>query len=585
MIPHNIIEDIKFRCPVDDVISSYVTLKKAGNNLKGLCPFHSEKTPSFTVFPQTQSYYCFGCGAGGDVISFVMKSENLDYVDAIGTLAKRCGITLPEDEKEIQKGTGRTRILEMNLEAARFFRGMLFDDSAGATARTYIAKRELSSATVKHFGLGYAPDSFDALRNHLKSKGYSYEEMQDAFLCRKSEKSGNYFDLFRGRLMFPIIDNSGNVIAFGGRVLDDSVPKYLNTSDTAAFKKSKNLFALNFARHHCSERLIVCEGYMDVIAMHAAGFENAVATLGTAITSEHARMLKRYTKKVILSYDSDSAGQNATDKALRLLNEVGLEASVLVMDGAKDPDEYIRKFGQEKFRELLDGSRTRFDYRMESVLREHDISNDAEKIKAVTDLRSYIARIPSKVEREIYIAKVAKQFGISAKSITQDVEAEIRRNAKSFTKTRREELIRERRGFSDRVNADFVKNPRIGKLEETVLGLIMLMKEYVSEEIDGEALSPEDFTSDYCRRVFTFIKECSSEDGFDPSMLSEFFNEGEVSKAFGLMTSRMGLSENTPEVFAETVRQMRAERAKISTESGSSIDFIKNLLSSKNTEV
>lgn len=582
MIPHNTIEDIKFRCPVDDVISSYVTLKKAGNNLKGLCPFHSEKTPSFTVFPQTQSYYCFGCGAGGDVITFLMRSENLDYADAVRELAKRCGITLPEDSKEIPKGTGRSRILEMNLEAARFFRGKLFDDSAGAVARSYIAKRELNSATVKHFGLGYAPDSFDSLRNHLKSKGYSYEEMQDAFLCRKSERSGNYFDLFRGRLMFPIIDNSGNVIAFGGRVLDDSVPKYLNTSDTAAFKKSKNLFALNFARHHCSERLIVCEGYMDVIALHAAGFENAVATLGTAITSEHARMLKRYTKKVILSYDSDNAGQNATEKALRLLNEVGLEASVLVMNGAKDPDEYIRKFGKEKFGELLDGSRTRFDYRMESVLREHDIANDAERIKAVNELCGYISTIPSSVEREIYINKVAKQFNVSEKSLSHDVESLLRRNSKSFTKKRREELIREKRGFSDRVNTDFVKNPKLGKLEETVLGLVILMKEFLSVKVDGAVLEPDDFSTDYCKRLFTFISECAAGDGFDPSMLSEKFNDAEVSKAFGLMTARMGLSENTPEIFSETVRQMRAENNKLSEDSVSSIDSIKSILSSKN---
>ena len=295
MIPHSIIEDLKYRCPVEDVIASYVPLKKAGSNLKGLCPFHSEKTPSFTVFTQSQSFYCFGCGAGGDVVSFIMRAENLDYVSALEFLANRCGITLPDERNDFrQTGTTRTRILAMNLEAAKFFRNELFESAEGEAAREYVRQRQLSGTTVKHFGLGYSPNSFNALRNHLSCAGYTDEEMADAFLCRHSERTGKYFDLFRGRLMFPIIDNSGNIIAFGGRVLDDSKPKYLNTSDTAAFKKSKNLFALNFARTHCSEQLIVCEGYMDVIAMHAAGFENSVATLGTAITPEHARMLKKY---------------------------------------------------------------------------------------------------------------------------------------------------------------------------------------------------------------------------------------------------------------------------------------------------
>lgn len=582
MIPHNIIEDIKFRCPIEDVISSYVTLKKAGNNYKGLCPFHSEKTPSFTVFPQTQSYYCFGCGAGGDVITFTMKNDNLDYADAVEALAARCGISLPHDEKNINTGTGRSRILEMNLEAAKFFRSMLFDERIGAPAREYVQKRELSGAVVKHFGLGYAPDSFDALRNHLKNKGFSYEEMQDAFLCKRSEKSGNYFDLFRGRLMFPIIDNSGNIIAFGGRVLDDSKPKYLNTSDTAAFKKSKNLFALNFARHHCAEKLIVCEGYMDVIAMHAAGFENAVATLGTAITSEHARMLKKYTKKVILSYDSDKAGQNATEKAIRLLSEVGLETGILVMNGAKDPDEFIKKFGREKFRELIDGSRTRFDYRMESLLNEHDISNDAEKIKALSELCSYIAAIPSKVEREIYISRAAEKFSVSKESITQDVNSAIRKNARYTVKKRREDLSRERSGMSDRVNPDFVRHPKLGKLEETVLGLVLFMNEYISVPVDGQILTVDDFSNDYCRRLFGFVKDKYDTGDFSMSMLPEAFNESEVSKAYGLMTARMELDSNSQEVFAENVKAMRAEKLKNKSDVGDSIENIRNILDAKN---
>ncbi len=266
------IEELKGRCNIEDVISSYVVLKRAGNNLKGLCPFHSEKTPSFTVFPATQNFHCFGCGAGGDVISFVMRADNLEYREAIEQLAARAGITLAEEDSRDKGGVTRTRVLEMNKCAARFFRDMLFDEREGATARAYLAKRQLSSAIVRRFGLGYAPNSFDRLKNHLRQNGFTEQEMEAGYLCARSRTKGNLYDIFRGRLMFPIIDVSGNIIAFGGRVLDDSQPKYLNSSDTPAFRKSKNLFALNYAKANSAERLILCEGYMDVIQLHAAGF-------------------------------------------------------------------------------------------------------------------------------------------------------------------------------------------------------------------------------------------------------------------------------------------------------------------------
>ncbi len=303
MIPPNIIEDIKFRNEIESIISQYVVLKRAGSNFSGLCPFHSEKTPSFVVFPGTQSFYCFGCGAGGDVVNFVMRTENLDYVSALKTLAQRSGITLPEDtEKDRVSGVSRQRVLEMNIEAAKFFRSMLFDEKVGSEAREYLLnKRKLPMAVIKHFGLGFAPNVFGALHDHLRKLGYTDKEMVEGFLCTTG-KNGSVYDLFRNRIIFPIIDVSGNVVAFGGRVMDNSLPKYLNTSDTPAFKKSKNLFALNYAKSKCEKMLILCEGYMDVIALHSAGFENAVATLGTAITAEQARIFSRYTKKVVISY-------------------------------------------------------------------------------------------------------------------------------------------------------------------------------------------------------------------------------------------------------------------------------------------
>ncbi len=347
MISRDIIDEIIYRNDIEGLIGSYVTLKRAGSNYSGLCPFHNEKTPSFTVFPATKSFYCFGCGAGGDAITFVMKNENLDYREALEFLAARAGITIPEDgDPRNEKSIPRKRIYEMNLEAARFFKNCLFDEKYGKEAMAYLhEQRGLSFATIKHFGLGYSPNDFGMLTNHMKRLGFNDEELQVGFLCGKSQKTGRSYDYFRDRVIFPIIDTSGNVVAFGGRIMDSSSKnKYLNTSDTPAFKKSRNLFALNFAKKHCEENMLLCEGYMDVIALHAAGFENAVATLGTAITSEQARIFAKYTKKVIICYDADNAGQTATMKAMRLLGEVGVEVRVLKILGAKDPDEYIRKF-------------------------------------------------------------------------------------------------------------------------------------------------------------------------------------------------------------------------------------------------
>ena len=293
MIPSSVIEDIRARCDIETIIQSYVTLRKTGTNEKGLCPFHSERTPSFTVYPATQSFYCFGCGAGGDVITFIMKIENLDYRGAVEFLAEKAGIALPawDGSELVKEGVSRKRILEMNLEAARFYRSMLFDEKIGAPGREYFfEKRGLSPATIRHFGLGYAPPYGSMTLQYMKSRGFTEEELREGYFCGKNERG--YYDYFRGRVMYPIIDVSGNVIAFGGRVLGDEKPKYLNTSDTPAFKKSRNLFALNYAKNHCENGFILCEGYMDVIALHAAGFENAVAGLGTAFGDEQARILK-----------------------------------------------------------------------------------------------------------------------------------------------------------------------------------------------------------------------------------------------------------------------------------------------------
>ncbi|MBQ1984681.1 MAG: DNA primase, partial [Clostridia bacterium] len=478
MIDNQIIEEIKSRNDIVDVISSYTALKRAGSNMQGLCPFHSEKTPSFTVFTANQNYYCFGCGAGGDVITFVRQIENLEYMPALEFLAKRAGITLPESTRRTEGGFDRMRMQNMNRDAARFFRECLFDPGIGAEAMAYLQKRGLDAATIKRFGLGFSPASFSTLTRHMRDLGYTEEELIAGFLCGRSQNTGGLFDYFRNRVMFPIIDVSGNVIAFGGRVMDDSQPKYLNSSDTPVFKKSKNLFALNFARSACSDELILCEGYMDVIALHAAGFTNAVATLGTALTSEQARIMSRYTKKVLISYDSDEAGQKAANRAIGILGEVGLDVRVLKISGAKDPDEFIKKYGADKFSEQLAASRGKFEYNMDSVLARYNISIPDEKIKACTALCAMIADIYSSAEREVYIGAVAKKLEIPSESIRSDVERIFKKKKRDYKKQESQKVVRQSAGFGDRINPDYAKNVAAAKAEEAVLGMLLLYPEH-----------------------------------------------------------------------------------------------------------
>ena len=571
MIPREIIEEIRYRNDIEDVIGTYVTLKRAGSNRNGLCPFHSEKTPSFTVFPATKSFYCFGCGAGGDVVTFIQKIENLDYRDALEFLAKRAGVQIPQDTRDgfVSRGVNRKRVLEANLEAAKFFRSCLFDPDIGKDGMRYLAgERKLSGAVLKHFGLGFAPKSFDALTGHMKKKGYTEEELCTAFLCKKSENGSRVFDLFRNRVIFPVIDTTGNIVAFGGRVLDDSKPKYLNSSDTPAFKKSHVLFGMNYAKDHCAEQIILCEGYMDTIAMHAAGFENAVATLGTAITSEHARLLARYTKRVIINYDSDEAGQKAAYKAMRLLDEVGLEVKVLKLTGAKDADEYIRTYGADAFRSLLNESKTAFDFKMDNVLATHDVSVATGKIKAAKELVGIIAQTGSSVEREVYINEAKGKLGISAEVIANDVKLQRKKMAKDIQQKESRDLQMSVRNFGDRVNPDAAKNPAASTAEEIILGLMLLYPEHRRAVCDGKvALSSEHFFTSLGKRVFEAICEMEKgEQGFDFSAMGERFAPDEMGRLVRLQQDRQALSDNSLQVLENAAaalclaRQRQTER-------------------------
>lgn len=582
LISREVIDEILLRNDIESLIGGYVSLKRAGTNLKGLCPFHSEKTPSFTVYPSDNSFYCFGCGVGGNAITFIRQIEHLDYPDAVEFLAKRAGITvIRDDEKRYEKsGIDKQKLLKMNVDAAKFFHKMLLDNNPSSNAAlSYLTeKRGLSLATIKHFGLGYAPDGFDILINYMLKRGYTKDELVVAFLAGKSEK-GHYYDSFRNRVMFPIIDVSGNVIAFGGRVMDDSKPKYKNTMDTPVFKKSRNLFALNFAKNTCSENLILCEGYMDVIALHAAGFTNTVATLGTAITPEQARIMSRYTKKVIISYDADEAGQKAAQKAMKLLGEVGLDVGVIKVPGAKDPDEYIKTYGKEKFKEVISSSKSKFEYNMDSILSKYDINLPQDRIDALSELEKIISQVYFKAERDIYIQNVSQKLEVDPRSVKDDVERLARRQYLSQRKNESDRIKQKTAGYSDRINPDFAKAPALAKNEENVLGLLLLYPDHRKQVFENELLSDQDFYTDFNKRIFEYIKNSYFSDGGDNEM-NEHFTPEEIGRITKMKINRMQLAENGPSVLRESIDSLHSSLVKKNAESVSSIDDLNKLINS-----
>lgn len=563
-IPKNIIDEIVQRSDITDIIGQYVKLQRAGSNTKGLCPFHSEKTPSFTVFPATSSFYCFGCGAGGDVITFIMKAENLDYPAAVEFLAGRAGISIPAvNDKTGQEEMPRRKVYEINLEAAKFFRSCLYDPAVGAEGMKYLAEtRKLSQATIKHFGLGFAPKSYTMLKNHMHSLGYTEKELHECYLLGYKKEKNYYYDQFYNRVMFPIIDTAGNIIAFGGRVMDDSKPKYLNSSDTPGFKKSRNLFALNYAKASCSESMILCEGYMDVIALHAAGFENAVATLGTAITSEQARIMARYTKKVIISYDSDEAGQTAADKAMRLLGEVGLDVRVLKLSGAKDPDEYIKKFGRDLFKKELEGSKSGFEHKFNNINAKYDTGTTEGKIKAAAEICNVIAYVGQSVERDVYISYAAGKLGLSADSMKNDIDKLRMKRIKDFKQKEGRDAVSAAKLFGDRINPDAAKNVAAAGAEDVILGLLLIYDEYRESVLSGETdITEDDFFTAFGKKLFTVIMELQgSAGGYSQSMLGQYFTADEMGRIQQLVFRRSGLDNNSAEILRGAAAALKKEK-------------------------
>lgn len=584
--PREWIDSVRERSDIVELIGSYVTLRRAGSNYTGLCPFHSERTPSFTVFPDTQSFFCFGCEAGGDAFTFVMRSENLEYPEAVEFLAKRAGIQIPEthEDSDQPRGISRARAYELNRAAARFYRDCLFDPAIGDAGMNYLRDtRGLDTAVIRHFGLGYAPNEFGVLLPHLKSLGFTEEEMRQCFLCGRSQ-SGRYYDYFRGRVMFPVINTAGEVVAFSGRdVTGTSKAKYLNSSDTPVFQKRKNLFALNFAKAHCAEQMILCEGNMDVVSMHAAGFENAVASLGTALTDEQARIMARYTKQVIIAYDGDSAGQRAAGRAMDIFARVGLDVRVLRITDAKDPDEYIRKFGTDAFARLLKGSSTGFSYRLDGVLNRYNIKEPEDRIKAAAELCGMVARVWSSAEREVYLQAVSERLGLPIDSLRRDVEraqARIQRDRhQSEARAARMSAL----ALDDRVNPEAAGNIRAAAAEDTVLGLMLLYEEHRRAVREGAvSLTADDFVTAFNRRVFEAIMELENSDGgFSTAVLGEQFDPDEMGRLAKLAQARRNLSENGQSVLKAAVRTLQDEKNAVTKDDAPPEDSLERLLEKK----
>lgn len=531
---------------IESVISSYIELRRRGRNLVGLCPFHNEKTPSFTVYPETASYYCFGCGAGGDVIGFIRNIENLDYIEAVKLLADRAGIKMPDADYDDSTANMRRRIYEANREAARFYHETLFTSQGQAQLR-YLEGRGMSLKMIKHFGLGAAPDDWHALENHLTAKGFKRNELVAANLLRMSEKNGKkyYYDAFRAKVMFPVIDVRGNVVAFGGRVLDNSKPKYINTSDTLVYKKSNELFAMNFAKNGNDRKIILCEGYMDVIALHAAGFENAVAGLGTALTPEQVSLISRYADEVSLCYDSDEAGQKAVRAALSLFSKTGVRTKVIRLRGGKDPDEIIRDHGKEMFAKLLGEADNDIEYRL-SLLRDKYIIETADgKVNFLREASRLLSKCDS-LERDIYAMKLADELQVSKDAIMQHIAQAVKRDQNAKAKARLSEAQKSVQSIEKAIDPQRLKNIKVTKAEDTVI-LTLLNNPGFYSKLKERLCAGLFFTAVNNRLFSVIVSRLENGESVDLSHISQFLTQEEMSAVAKLLANASMISNTMQE--------------------------------------
>lgn len=549
------LQELKMKTDIEDVISTYVTLKRRGATLVGLCPFHNEKTPSFTVYPATQSFYCFGCGAGGDAITFLKKIENLDYLDAVKTLAQRAGLQMPQEGFDDSLSKRRRRILEMNREAARFYHSVLLSPE-GKVGYDYYIGRALSAATINHFGLGFAPNQWDALLKHMRAKGYQPAELVDAGLARKGQKG--YYDNFRNRVMTPIIDVRGNVIAFGGRVLDDSKPKYINTGDTLVYKKTNELFALNFAKDSKEDALILCEGYMDVIAMHQAGFTNAVAGCGTALTTEQVRLISRYAKEVILTYDADEAGQKALQKAMTLFDQTDVKVRIPALVGGKDPDEIIRTYGRDKFKGMLEGASNETEFRLLALRRQYNLATTQGKIDFIGGALQILATLPP-VEQDLYVSRLSEELGVERQNMKVQLQDLVARQGNRREKREFKRIVQENMRKTARETMTTDASLRKLRAEDRLISLLLRYPDCsrLCKDFDPQWLTPG-----FAQRVFTLIlQRLENGDGTELMDLRDRLTDDEMGRLSGII-ARGGESADAKQEFSDCLQTIRAEQQK-----------------------
>lgn len=572
------LQELRLKTDVVDLISSYVSLKKRGNTYVGLCPFHNEKTPSFTVYENTQSFYCFGCGAGGDGVSFMRKIENLDYIDAVKVLAQRAGMQMPDDGYDDSLSKKRRTILEINRETARFYHNYMMSEQ-GKVGLQYFLNRGLSQKTIRHFGLGYAPNKWDELLKHLKSKGYNISDMLAAGVVRKGEKG--YYDYFRNRVMTPIIDVRGNFIAFGGRVLDDSKPKYINTSDTLVYKKTNEVFGLNYAKDSGKDSLILCEGYMDVIAMHQAGFTNAVAGCGTALTNEQVRLLSRYAKEIILVYDNDEAGQKALNKAISLFDQVDIKISIPTLSGGKDPDEIIKNLGRARFADMLENSSNEVEFAIMKLRRGFNLQTTQGKSQFASEAVKILANA-TPIEQDLYLSRLADELGIEKRALQAQLVEYSTRMAKGQKKREYNKIIdddlRKTRKESFEADTSTVSL----KAQARVIGLLMTYPDCYSLCKD---LNPDEFAAGFYKKAYETVTQRIRDNlSLELIVFNEVFTDDEMGK-FTHLVSVSQNSSNPKKEFTDCINVIDNEYKKQNSKSTSEMndDDFRNFFSKKNT--
>lgn len=573
--PEEVIEEIRMKNDIVDVVSGYVKLQKKGSSYFGLCPFHNEKSPSFSVSPGKQIYYCFGCGAGGNVISFVMQYENYTFQEAVKFLAKKAGIQLPEaeySEETRKKENKRARLLQVNKEAATYFFHQLRSEN-GRAGWQYLKKRELSDETIRKFGLGFANMTSNDLVKFLKSKGYEDEVIRDAGLATFDEKFG-FHDKFWNRVMFPIQDINHRVIGFGGRVMGDGKPKYLNSPETPVFDKSRNLYGLNIARTARKNQIILCEGYMDVITMHQAGFSQAVASLGTAFTEGQASLLKRYTDEVILSYDSDGAGVTAALRAIGILKEAGMTGRVLNLEPYKDPDEFIKNCGQEAFQKRLDGAENTFFFEIRMLQKDYNMQDPESKTKFYREIARKLCGFSEEVERENYIQAVAQHYQISVENLRRLVLSYAMQTGYAQPVERPKSGIRKKNTAEEGVR-------RSQRLLLTWLtdmpSLYPKIKKFIT---------PEDFTEELYRRVAEKLFDQLEQNTMDPAGIIGMFEEEEeqrmAAEVFSTKLTQLSNRQEREKAFHDIVLAVKENSyEQYLAGSGSDVNALKGVIEGK----